>query len=109
MDDHRDKPRLHVENVYKHYGVRTVLDNIDLSVAKGELCTVVGPSGCGKSTLLRIVVGQESASDGVVLIDGEPVGLPDANRGIVYQKYSLFPHLTALENVLLGKLLEYPF
>jgi NitT/TauT family transport system ATP-binding protein len=103
------KPRLHVENVYKRYGVRTVLDNIDLSVAKGELCTVVGPSGCGKSTLLRIVVGQEPASDGTVLIDGEPVGLPDAHRGIVYQKYSLFSHLTALDNVLLGKLLEYPF
>jgi NitT/TauT family transport system ATP-binding protein len=105
----RDAPRLHIENVYKRYGSRTVLDNIDLRVAKGELCTVVGPSGCGKSTLLRIVVGQEQASEGDVLIDGEPVALPDATRGIVYQKYSLYPHLTALENVLLGKMLEYPF
>ena len=102
-------PRLHVENVYKRYGARTVLDNIDLSVAPGELCTVVGPSGCGKSTLLRIVVGQEPASEGQVFIDGAPAGLPDRHRGIVYQKYSLFPHLTALENVLLGKTLEYPF
>ena len=102
-------PRLHVENVYKRYGARTVLDNIDLSVASGELCTVVGPSGCGKSTLLRIVVGQEAATEGNVLIDGEPVRLPDASRGIVYQKYSLYPHLTALENVLLGKVLEHPF
>jgi NitT/TauT family transport system ATP-binding protein len=104
-----DPPRLHIENVYKRYGARTVLDNIDLSVAPGELCTVVGPSGCGKSTLLRIVVGQEAASEGQVLIDGAPAGLPDGYRGIVYQKYSLFPHLTALENVLLGKTLEYPF
>ncbi len=102
-------PRLHIENVYKRYGERTVLDNIDLSVAKRELCTVVGPSGCGKSTLLRIIVGQEQASAGQVLIDGEPARLPDAHRGIVYQKYSLFPHLTALENVLLGKVLEMPF
>ena len=102
-------PRLHVENVYKRYGTRTVLDNIDLSVAPGELCTVVGPSGCGKSTLLRIVIGQETASEGQVLIDGAPVSLPDRHRGIVYQKYSLYPHLTALENVLLGKVLEYPF
>jgi NitT/TauT family transport system ATP-binding protein len=102
-------PRLLVENVYKRYGARTVLDNIDLSVASGELCTVVGPSGCGKSTLLRIVVGQEGATEGKVLIDGEPVRLPDASRGIVYQKYSLYPHLTALENVLLGKVLEHPF
>jgi len=102
-------PRLHIENVYKRYDARTVLDNIDLSVAPGELCTVVGPSGCGKSTLLRIVIGQEAASEGQVLIDGAPVGLPDRHRGIVYQKYSLYPHLTALENVLLGKILEYPF
>jgi len=102
-------PRLHIENVYKRYGERTVLDNIDLVVSKGELCIVVGPSGCGKSTLLRIVVGQEQASAGDVLIDGAPVALPDASRGIVYQKYSLYPHLTALENVLLGKMLEYPF
>ena len=100
--------RLHIENVYKRYGERTILDNIDLSVAKGELCTVVGPSGCGKSTLLRIIIGQEQASAGIVLIDGKPVELPDAHRGIVYQKYSLYPHLTALENVLLGKMLEYP-
>ncbi len=100
--------RLHIENVYKRYGERTVLDNIDLSVAKGELCTVVGPSGCGKSTLLRIIIGQEQTSAGVVLIDGAPVELPNANRGIVYQKYSLYPHLTALDNVLLGKMLEYP-
>jgi NitT/TauT family transport system ATP-binding protein len=102
-------PRLHIENVYKRYGKRTVLDNIDLTVANGELCIVVGPSGCGKSTLLRIIIGQEQASAGDVLIDGEPVTLPDASRGIVYQKYSLFPHLTALENILLGKTLEYPF
>jgi NitT/TauT family transport system ATP-binding protein len=100
--------RLHIENVYKRYGERTVLDNIDLTVAKGELCTVVGPSGCGKSTLLRIIIGQEQASAGTVLIDGKPVELPDAHRGIVYQKYSLYPHLTALDNVLLGKVLEYP-
>ena len=102
-------PRLYIENVYKRYGARTVLDNIDLKVTKGELCTVVGPSGCGKSTLLRIVVGQEPASEGQVLIDGETVRLPEASRGIVYQRYSLFPHLTALENVLLGKILEQPF
>ena len=108
-NDKSTAPRLHIENVYKRYGGRTVLDNIDLSVTKGELCIVVGPSGCGKSTLLRIVVGQEQASAGDVMIDGEPVALPDASRGIVYQKYSLYPHLTALENVLLGKILEYPF
>lgn len=108
-DTLRTKNLLHIENVYKRYGSRTVLDNIDLSVARGEFCTVVGPSGCGKSTLLRIILGQEAASDGQVWIEGAPVGLPDARRGIVYQKYSLFPHLSVLDNVLLGKELDYRF
>jgi len=102
----RNQKFLHIENVYKQYGERVVLDNIDLSVAKGELCTVVGPSGCGKSTLLRLVLGQERATSGEVLIDGVTVGFPDVTRGIVYQKYSLFPHLSALDNVLLGRSFE---
>jgi NitT/TauT family transport system ATP-binding protein len=105
----RNNNLLHIENVYKKYGERMVLDNIDLTVRASEFCTVVGPSGCGKSTLLRIVVGQERSTEGTVLIDGHPVGFPDASRGIVYQKYSLFPHLTVLQNVLLGKSLEYGF
>jgi NitT/TauT family transport system ATP-binding protein len=97
------KNLLHVENVYKKYGPKLVLDNVDLSVAEGELCTVVGPSGCGKSTLLRMIVGQEKPSSGEILIFKEDVGVPDEHRGIVYQKYGLFPHLSVLENVVLGK------
>lgn len=93
---------LHVENVYKRYGDKVVLDNIDLSVAKGELCTVVGPSGCGKSTLLRLVLGQEFPTSGQISIDGAQAGFPDTQRGIVYQRYSLFPHLSVLDNVTLG-------
>jgi NitT/TauT family transport system ATP-binding protein len=94
---------LHIEDVYKSYGAKRVLDNVDLSVAQGEFCSLVGPSGCGKSTLLRLILGQERASDGRVLIEGRPVGYPDRDRGIVYQRYSLFPHLTVLENVTLGR------
>jgi NitT/TauT family transport system ATP-binding protein len=94
--------KLHVEDVYKSYGQKVVLDNVDLSVAPGELCTLVGPSGCGKSTLLRLVLGQEFADHGKVMIDGKVASYPDPHRGIVYQKYSLYPHLTVLENVLLG-------
>lgn len=97
---------LHVENVHKQYGDKMVLDDIDLSVREGEFCTVVGPSGCGKSTLLRLVLGMEQPSSGSLLIDGEKVGVPDKSRGIVFQRYSLFPHLTVLENVLLGKKLS---
>lgn len=94
--------KLHIEDVYKSYSGKVILDNIDLSVAQGELCTLVGPSGCGKSTLLRLVLGQEFPDHGKILIDGEEASYPDTHRGIVYQKYSLYPHLTVLENTLLG-------
>lgn len=95
--------KLHIEDLYKSYDGRMVLDNIDLSVSEGELCTVVGPSGCGKSTLLKMVLGQEVPDRGVLQIDGQQVSHPDIERGIVYQKYSLFPNRTVLDNVLMGK------
>ncbi len=102
-----DKPNrdnlLFIENLYKAYGAKVVLDDIDLSVKGGELCTVVGPSGCGKSTLLRLILGQEEPTKGDILIGGKQVGYPSPERGIVYQKYTLFPHLSVLENVILGK------
>ena len=100
---------LHIENVYKRYGDKLVLDNIDLSVSGGELCTVVGPSGCGKSTLLRLILGQESVTEGQIYLGGEVIGLPDTQRGVVFQKYSLFPHLTVLQNVMLGRRLARGF
>lgn len=94
--------KLHIEDVYKSYNGKVILDNVDLSVAAGELCTLVGPSGCGKSTLLRLVLGQEFPDSGSLLIDGVQASYPDPHRGIVYQKYSLYPHLTVMENTLLG-------
>ena len=95
--------QLHIQDLYKQYGDNVILDNIDLSVSEGAFVTVVGPSGCGKSTLLRLILGQESATSGNVLIDRVPVGTANVSRGIVYQKYSLFPNLSVLDNVLLGK------
>jgi NitT/TauT family transport system ATP-binding protein len=95
-------PKLLVEDVYKRYDQKVVLDNIDLSVSPGEFCTLVGPSGCGKSTLLKLMLGQELQSDGIIKINGHPVGSPSPDRGIVFQKYSLFPNLTVLENVMAG-------
>jgi len=97
---------LFMESVYKTYAEKVILDNIDLAVTRSELCTVVGPSGCGKSTLLRLILGQERPTKGDVLVHGEPVVEPSPDRGIVYQKYSLFPHLSVLENVVLGKKLS---
>lgn len=100
---------LFLEDVQKKYGNKIVLDDIDLAVSPREFCTVVGPSGCGKSTLLRLILGQEQASSGFIFMEGKEIGLPAPNRGIVYQRYSLFPHLTILENIMLGKRLSLPF
>lgn len=94
---------LHIEDVYKSYDDKLILDNIDLTVNKGEFCTLVGPSGCGKSTLLRLILGQEESDKGTLAINGKTVGFPDPERGIVFQRYSLYPHLSVLENVLIGK------
>ena len=102
-DGLEEKNILHLRDVYKIYGTKVVLDNVDLSVARREFCTVVGPSGCGKSTLLRLILGQERPTTGSLFIDGCPADSANRERGIVYQRYSLFPNLTVLENVLLGK------
>ena len=98
---------LHLEDVYKRYHnvkgrLFTVLNDIDLKVSAGEFITIVGPSGCGKSTMLRLILGAEPPSEGIVLFDNKPIKSPDRDRGIVFQKYSLFPHLTVLENLMFG-------
>jgi len=97
---------LHIEDIYKAYGDKLVLDNIDLSVKHGEFCTLVGPSGCGKSTLLRLIVGAEFPTSGQITLDNRVIGTPDRHRGIVFQRYSLFPHLSVIDNVSLGVRLE---
>jgi NitT/TauT family transport system ATP-binding protein len=93
---------LHIEDLYQAFGDNMVLDNVDLSVQAGEFVSVVGPSGCGKSTLLRVISGQDIPRSGSVLMDGKEIGPPDVRRGVVYQQYSLFPHLSVVENVLYG-------
>jgi NitT/TauT family transport system ATP-binding protein len=92
---------LHIQDVVKFYGAKVVLYNVDLSIQKGEFCSVVGPSGCGKSTLLKIILGQERATEGDVYIEGEPAGYPNPKRGVVYQRYGLYPNMTVLESVML--------
>ena len=94
---------LEFRHVWQEYGAHVVLENLSLSVARGEFCTLVGASGCGKSTFLRLLLGQESPSRGRILLDGAALAAePDATRGIVFQRYSVFPHLTVLANVMLG-------
>lgn len=96
-----------VRNVWQQYADQVVLEGLNLDVAEGEFCTLVGASGCGKSTFLRLLLGQESPSRGLITLDGIALrNEPDASRGVVFQRYSVFPHLSVLDNVALG--LELP-
>ena len=96
-------------NVTKKFGDKVALDNLNFVVRdperKGRLISIVGQSGCGKSTLLRMIAGlhpHAPASSGVILVDGKPLKPPGSDRGLVDQKYSLFPHLTVVENIAFG-------
>jgi ABC-type nitrate/sulfonate/bicarbonate transport system ATPase subunit len=78
------------------------LEPVALSVAENDFITILGPSGCGKSTLLRIVAGLDRPSAGRVLLEGRQVRGPGADRGMVFQSYTLFPWLTVAENIAYG-------
>jgi len=92
-----------VKRLWKEFGAQVVLENINLHIGDHEFVTIVGASGCGKTTFLRMLLGVEAPSRGAFLIDGRPLASePGPERGIVFQRYSLFPHLTVLDNLLLG-------
>ena len=96
---------LQIDGVAKRFRQMVVLDDIALSVGKGEFVSLLGPSGCGKTTLLRILAGLLSPDRGRVILGGRDLGrLPPHRRkvGVVFQNYALFPHLTVAENVAFG-------
>ena len=100
---------LRVEKVSKHFpapepfGGRThALDNVSLSIAAGELVSLVGPSGCGKSTLLRLIAGLDAPDSGELWVGAEPITGPSAERGLVFQDPNLFPWLTVRRNIQAG-------
>jgi len=98
---------LKIENVWKEYGDQIVLENVSLYVESRAFVALVGPSGCGKTTFLRMILGQEKPTRGTILLDGVPLPPePGPDRGVVFQRYSVFPHLTVLGNVMLGKELK---
>ncbi|MEU6895475.1 amino acid ABC transporter ATP-binding protein [Streptomyces sp. NPDC046557] len=100
-----------LSNVNKHFGALHVLQNIDLSIARGEVVVVIGPSGSGKSTLCRTINRLETIDSGTITVDGKE--LPSEGRelarlradvGMVFQSFNLFAHKTVLQNVMLGQL-----
>ncbi|PNE03794.1 sulfonate ABC transporter ATP-binding protein [Alcanivorax sp. MD8A] len=98
---------IEMKNLWKEYGDQVVLERLNATVEEGEFVTIVGASGCGKTTFLKLLLGTEDATRGELLLDGQPLPAePDASRGIVFQRYSVLNHLTAVENVMLGGELE---
>ncbi len=94
---------LDLRGVGMRYGVGaasvSALESIDLAIRPQEFVTIVGPSGCGKSTLLYLIGGFLQASAGEILLHGRPIAGPGPDRGIVFQRYSLFPWLTVGGNI----------
>jgi polar amino acid transport system ATP-binding protein len=113
---------IHARGIRKSFGPKTVLKNIDLDIASGEIACIIGPSGSGKSTILRCINGLETVDSGVLKVNGEDFGYHETETayhalspkqlalqrtrvGMVFQSFNLFPNMTALENVMSGPVL----
>lgn len=100
---------LEIKHLKKNYEDTVILDDISIEIHKGEVVVVLGPSGCGKSTLLRCINGLETIQEGEIYLNGDKISnqtksmhLVRQNIGMVFQSYDLFPHMTILDNILLG-------
>ena len=105
------RPLIRIADIHKSFGEVEVLCGISMDVAKGEVVCVIGPSGSGKSTLLRCVNALVPIDRGSIVVDGQEVHDPKLDKlalrrkvGMVFQQYNLFPHKTALENVMMAPL-----
>lgn len=95
---------IEAKNLWKEYGSAVILENISVDVEEGEFVTIVGTSGCGKTTFLKMLLGIETPSRGQLFLDSELIpDEPSPERGIVFQRYSVFPHLNVIDNVTIGE------
>lgn len=96
-------PLLSLRNIWIEYDDKIVIENMNFDIDSGSFVSIIGPSGAGKSSLLRIILGQEVPTRGAILLDGTPL-TPECgpDRGVVFQRYSVFPHLSVLRNTVFG-------
>lgn len=98
-----------VDNIFLTYIGRPILERVNVSVDEGEFVSIVGASGCGKSTFLRLLLAQEQPTRGSIRIAGaEPAREPGPDRGVVFQRYSVFPHMTVRDNIVAGESFRRP-
>lgn len=100
---------IEISHLRKTFGENVIIDDLSLSVRKGETVVIIGPSGCGKSTLLRCLNGLEPIQDGTIYLNGKPLDRSKKNLvkirqkiGMVFQNYDLFPNMTVLQNIILS-------
>ncbi len=102
MQTSPQQPVITLSGLNKAFEGIPVINEIDLTLARGEFITLLGPSGCGKTTLLRLIAGLETPDQGIILLNGQDItALPAEQRNIntVFQNYALFPHMNVSENV----------
>ena len=100
-----DESFISIRDVSKHFGAVKAVNNVDISIARGEFFSLLGPSGCGKTTLLRMLAGFEAPTSGEIFIDGQPMSAISAYRrpvNMVFQNYAIFPHLDVRGNIAFG-------
>ncbi len=109
MDNHSPVPMIELRHVHKHFGSLHVLQDISLSVRKGEVVVIIGPSGSGKSTLCRSINRLETIDSGEILLEGAPIPREGkklaelrARIGMVFQSFNLFAHMSVLDNITLA-------
>lgn len=107
-----DQPMVSIKNLHKSFGELEVIKGISFDVMRGEVICIIGPSGSGKSTIIRCINALNDIQKGSILVEGQEVHDPDLNKlelrkkvGMVFQQYNLFPHKTALENIMMAPLL----